>query len=267
MRENIIKRIRDMDNVDFYLYNRYVSAVYGYVDEKRKDYKKLSDSYYTDEIPDDGILHSSDIEEMSDNEVKELFNDLETGVPLIGEKQINNVYLSHEYSLSGDYCDGGTVGLSNKNVLVEDYHHYEVIGGYGSSFAIIPLTFLLNEENIENGISDSILDVYQGLNEYPCIDEDELNQIESDGIDEAWDNWVRYDFINEISKKFNDKIDDIEEKFDKDCYELFSILMDRSNNYWFNDGGTDMWINIEDVVKSVEYDELKEYFDIIEREE
>jgi len=269
-RKDIIDILKHMDNIIFYTYNRYVSGHW------EKDH--LTESYYTQKLQLDNIISYSDLDEMKDNELKNMWSDIENNdiTELKDDKQIDNVYICHEYTVSGDYGGNGSVGISNKNVLLEDHKHIEVIGGYGFSFCVIPLVYLLsyvdNPDNDEqedlNQEIENIIELYQGLNDYPVIDEEEMSDVESELEDEAFDNWVEYDFKRELQGKFDLYDLEVKEGKESEIRGFFELLGERSNEYWINENN-DMWISVERVIdgSNVTLEEVKEYFDIEEMED
>jgi len=275
-RKNIIDILKHMDNITFYTYNRFVSSEHSY--DKNGMVNLIHESYYTQKLPLGNSISYSDLEEMNDKELKELWSDLENNPieELKDDKQIDNVYICHEYTVSGDYGGNGSVGISNKNVLLEDHKHIEVIGGYGSSFCVIPLVFLLSyvdevetdEQEERNQEIENIIEIYSSLNDYPVIDEEEMSDVEEELKGEAFDNWVEYDFKRELQDKFNLYDLEVKEGKESEIRGFFELLAERSNEYWINENN-DMWISVEKVIdgSNVTLEEVKEYFNVEENTE
>jgi len=85
------------------------------------------------------------------------------------------------------------------------------------------------------------------------IDDDILSVIEIELADDAWENYVRDDYINELEKHF-----DIELSVDIDYYELFYKVAERISEYWEAEYNS-MCIDTERVAHATTLEELEEY--------
>lgn len=234
-KEEILKRIQNMDHITFWTYNRYVC---NYIDGK-------IESYYTQDIPEDNTVYWSDLEKIDNPDLSDT----------------DNLYLMHDFCQMGDY-GGSLVEKANTDILTDEYGFIKVYGGYGSISCMIQIDALLCMPEEE---SDRILDVLEGLNKYPLIDDEELSNQESEQIEEAWDNWTEYDFKREIEKKFNIELDDYEFKsIDVSFRSIFDEMAERANEYWINESGYDMWINVEKVTDKMSMDDFNQYFKMVE---
>ena len=114
---------------------------------------------------------------------------------------------------------------------------------------------------MEEEESDTILDVLEGLDNYPLIDDDELYQQEQEQIEEAWDNWVEYDFKRAIESKYDIDLDDYELIPEQTFRSIFDQTAENISEYWINESGYDMWINVDKVVESLDFNK---YFSKVE---
>lgn len=116
--------------------------------------------------------------------------------------------------------------------------------------------------DMEKEESDTIFDVLEGLNNYPLIDDDELYHQERDQIEEAWDNWVEYDFKRAIESKYDIDLDDYELIPEQTFRSIFDQTAENISEYWINESGYDMWINVE----KAESLDFNKYFRVIPNE-
>jgi len=220
----IIKRIQNMDHLSFWCYNHYDSSIRDYIQD----------------IPVDKSVYWSDLEKIDNPDLSDL----------------ENIYLMHDYTQMGDY-GGSLVEKANYEVLTDEYGFIKVFGGYGSISCMISIQSLID---MPEDKSDAILDVLEGLSDYPLIDDDELNQQEQEQIEESWNNWTEYDFKRAIGAKFDIDLDDYE--YD-DLRPLFDELSKKANEYWINESGYDMWINVEKVVNALTFEQFNQFFRVI----
>ena len=225
-KDKIIKRIENIDHISFWCYNHYDSSI--------RDYTQV--------IPADKSVYWSDLEKLDNPDLSDL----------------ENIYIMHDYTQMGDY-GGSLVEKSNYEVLTDGYGFIRVFGDYGSISCMISIQSLIDMEEE----SDTILDVLEGLNNYPLIDDDELYQQEQEQIEEAWDNWVEYDFKRAIELKYDIDLDDYELIPDQTFRSIFDAAAENISEYWINESGYDMWINVDKVVKSLDFNK---YFRVIPNE-
>lgn len=218
---SVIERIKNLDHIRFFEYARY-------------EYK----IGYTDDIPMDKIVHFSDI-----TEVRSL------------PDNISDLYLMHDYTSMSDY-GGSLVEKANADILIEEYGFITVIGGYSSFACMIQVQSILDMPEDER---DNLLDTLEGLSDYPLIDDQTLSDLESENTDEAWNDWAKEDFLKALCKKFRIDYVDIEEYEFMNIYDLFNDSMNKANEYWINESGYDMWIDVEKVVDVVSFEEFKQY--------
>lgn len=234
-KEEILKRIQNMNHLSFWTYNRYVC---NYIDGK-------IESYYTQDIPADRSVYWSNLEKI---ESPDLSN-------------TDNIYIMHDYCQMGDY-GGSLVEKANTDILTDEYGFIKVFGGYGSISCIIQIDALLCMPEEE---SDRILEVLEGLSDYPLIDDEELSNQESEQINEAWNDWTEYDFKRVIESKFDIELDDYEFISNEVTFRsIFDEMAERVNEYWVNESGYDMWINVDKVADGMTNEDFNQYFKKVE---
>ena len=98
--------------------------------------------------------------------------------------------------LSGsDYCDSGSVEVSNHRVFLERYgklpNVYDVYGGYGT-FAVA-----IRRDSVTPEMQADL----DALDDYPLLDEDDHSEVEMEAEQESWESYARADFAQELVKK------------------------------------------------------------------
>ncbi len=180
----------------------------------------------------------------------------------------------------GDYV-GSLVERSNMKVL-EDTFDFVTIQSwpYSTETAVIwfsDLEFICdNPEKFHE-----LLEMLDGLENYPLLDEGQWSEEESEATSEAWENCYCSDFRRELvkiaekqlSKYFDlhtfDKgynchyqnkkaeavqrlIYKIEDKLtDENLWEACRALEDKTNTYWENESGNSMYIDLDRLLKPV----------------
>jgi hypothetical protein len=148
--------------------------------------------------------------------------------------------------LSGSDYSGSLVERSNHKAFEEAFSRGEnkwwktVYGGHGTFAVVIDLKKVPKKRETE------LKDFFNALENYPLADEDLHSNMEIEAQDEAWKSWARGDFKKALEKHFGFTFDEVD---DEKVFELFQRASDRANEYWINEQGGDMWIDVEKVVK------------------
>ena len=145
--------------------------------------------------------------------------------------------------LSGsDYCSSGSVEVSNHRVFLERYKDspnvYDVYGGYGTFAVAIRL----------DSVTPEMMEDFASLDDYPVLDEDDHSEVEIDAENEAWESFVRSDFVRELHKHFPAFEDAIDNLSNDQTWALFSKLMDRTNTYWEHEAGNTAYMDLDRLV-------------------
>lgn len=236
MNEDFIKELKDLNNLSFYQYNKYVSQY--------DTNNQTHESHYVYALPDDiKSIWMDDIERIESDMVYDriMKNDLE------------GLIIVHDYSVFGDYGGHGSVGMSNQRILCNEYQHIDIYGGYGSHYAGCRIDHLF----IDDEYKDQIFGIYNSLNDYPCIDDEDMSNLEYDLSHEVFTDVYRSDLIDAIGKKFSVDMDDYDT--DDTLWGLIETLSERSNTYWENEY-TSMYIDIDECVESMTMDDFNQYF-------
>ena len=141
-----------------------------------------------------------------------------------------DVFLVSKFMQYGDYDNSCMVERSNYKLFLEDYKEekgvFTIYGGYGSSSIAISIRYLLDPDNEEK--AQSIIDVLNGLNDYPCIDDEDMSNMEYESFIEALDSFAIRDCNNLLSKQFLAEVYD----YDKDKLKEVLLESNRNLNYY-----------------------------------
>lgn len=241
--ESFVNELKDINNLSFYQYNKYVSATY---DQTNGMCKLISESHYVYDLPD-GIksIWMDDIERV-DNQV---------AYDRIMADDLEGLIIVHDYTVFGDYGGHGSIGMSNHRILVNEYDHIDVYGGYGSHMAGCRIDRLIKDKEYK----DQIFEVYNGLYDYPAIDDYDMSNLEYDLSIEVFEDVYKDELIEAIEDKFSIDIDDYEVLPDQSLWVLMETLSERSNTYWENEY-TSMYIDIDRCIESMNMDDFNQYF-------
>ena len=168
------------------------------------------------------------------------------------------LYFFLPYASGSDYS-GSTVEAANHKEFLESYGEeafvWESHGGFNTYAVVLGLTGLLE---CADDTFNAILDIIEGLENYPLIDDEALSKLESDNANEAWESWVAGDFRRALEKKFDSA--EFDWPADSDLRAFFEKKAEKANEYWFNEGyGPDMYIRVDKVVEKVEWDDVAQY--------
>ena len=230
MNEKFIDELKDINNLSFYQYNKYNAEI--------RDY-----AY---DIPDG--LKSIWMDDMERIEPSMVYD-------RIMADDLEGLILVHDYTTYGDYGGHGSVGMSNHRILVSEYDHIDLYGEYGSHYAGCRIDQLVTDEDYK----DQIFDIYENLDNYPCIDDEDLSNLEYDLSKEVFEDCYKSDLIDAISSKFEVDIDDYDQIPDTSLWVLLETLSDRSATYWKNEY-TSMYIDIDQCIESMTIEDFNQYF-------
>ncbi len=164
--------------------------------------------------------------------------------------EVKDGWFQVEYATGSDYS-GSSVHRSNYRVLCAmlDEHETGAVtwvrtpGGHGT-YGIAVRYFELSEPMRE---------AIDALEDYPCLDDSDLSELENDEQGEAWDNWARKDFIRKLAKGLGKDPYELGEALtDEQWFSVFHALCEASNTYWEDQGGEGPWIDLKRVAKAFE---------------
>jgi hypothetical protein len=148
-----------------------------------------------------------------------------------------------EYATGSDYS-GSLVEVSNYNGLCEllEEHHPDgsepvvwcrTHGGHGTFGLLVRYELL----------ADEVREAIDALEDYPLLDDEAHSQLECEAQGEAWENWARRDFERAVCKHYGE----CDWPEGVDSYALFHVASDWAGEYWVNEQGSEVYIDIERV--------------------
>ena len=169
-------------------------------------------------------------------------------------------YFEPNYMGGSDYS-GGSVEVANHKVFMEEFGDlpgvHEIHGDFDTYGVVIRL----------DCITPGMIEIFEGLDNYPVIDEEAMSEVEREAEDEAWDNWVRRDYERALVTALNDDgegaTDDahgiqggclcqdcLEEAIDglEDLRSVFEEVASRINVYWGNETGNSATVDVDRIV-------------------
>lgn len=184
---------------------------------------------------------------------------------------------SNDLLSSGDYLPGGALARSNKRIITA-----EIEDDPGADWCTLPCSWLSAEAGeaeigpevraviLHEGYGSEIMflvdtdPVWEGLEQYPALDDADMSELELEEQDEAWADWARADLLRgcewedlgfsedeghlpeDLEHWVDDCADWLESHFENRIEEMFYAACDTSNTYWTQDGDA-QWIDLDRV--------------------
>ena len=129
-------------------------------------------------------------------------------------------------------------------------------GGFDTYAVVLGLTGLLE---CADDTFNAILDIIEGLEDYPLINDEALSTLE-------WKLPMRHGIVGlrgisgaPLEKKFD--CAEFEWPADSDLRTFFEKRAEKANEYWFNEGyGPDMYIRVDKIVEGIDLDDLADVY-------
>ena len=142
-------------------------------------------------------------------------------------------HFNHDLLVYGDYCNTGVVGKANVQSILDDSELCERIGVIELNEAYSTTSLMFPIEALQDAELQNIL---KALDDYPCLDDDLMRELENEMQSEAWESYGRRDFERYLAKLGYDT-DDISSDT---LYELFDHFR-RISNYEIGHVEGDSW--------------------------
>lgn len=179
----------------------------------------------------------------------ELLHNSETG---------RNEWTEDEYYFQIDpvaYSDysGSAVDIANTRYMRNTAPYAEFMecraGGYGTDWTVVSQANInyMDEDTFEELINDIDYIVHK----YPILDESEWSEVEMELAEENYYSWAESDYIREIFMILHNTegYEDIAQLWDDNVFDgvgmLFYRAVGETGEYWENDGGSSMHINVD----------------------
>lgn len=160
-----------------------------------------------------------------------------------GEFISSNLWTGSDYS-------GSLVEKSNQKELVEQFGKlpgvHELSGGHNTYGLVFHVPTVMTWDESER---TTLIDMLQGLENYPLINEEAHSLLEFEAQQEAWDDWAGRDFVREITKEY--QLYDLT-VLDEDAFlRFFEEMRERANEYWEIETGGSAHIRLERIAKKM----------------
>lgn len=162
-------------------------------------------------------------------------------------------YFVSTFAKYGDYDNSCEVERGNVRVLEEAEFPagYTGNGAYGYVYYAIELVpDLMNREQW-----DELIEIFRGLEEYPCIDEEAMYKVMEEATEEAWGNWLCGEFAGALAegvcKSEGWECVEVEHKVDlgKALWDLFCELQGIVGIYPIMEAGGNLWVDCKRLVE------------------
>jgi len=208
-----IEDIYNIDNTDLYTFHDSIRVQKGDYDYyyREIDYPESDSISWSDLTP---VNYATKLTHLED--IKHTLEEVD-------------IFLIPKYMSYGDYDNSCMVERSNYKIFMEDYKEekgiFRIYGGYGSSGIAISIRYLLDPDNEEK--ADEIIDLLNGLNNYPCIDDEDMSNMEYESFLESLDVFAIRDCNDLLSSQYLIDVYD----FNEDKLKEILLEADRNLNY------------------------------------
>lgn len=158
------------------------------------------------------------------------------------KNQEGATHYTHECFVYGDYV-GSSVERANVKCLLDDTALVERLGieerheSHSTTVLMFPIDSLNDPE---------LNEIFEKVEDYPCLSDDELSQVEMDMQGEDWELFGRSDFRRHLRSLYPDFIDKVDDASAEDMDGLFSEIEQNSNyGIWSPESGTSGYFNFD----------------------
>jgi hypothetical protein len=177
-------------------------------------------------------------------------------------------YATHEY-LSGSDYNGGVLVASNRDAIralvdegsaLDHKLFVELHGGYGTEILAIRLGSAIDVWDDEDEVDTvgTVLDAMEGLDDYPCVDEDAYSAAEWEARCEAWESWARDEWERALCATVAEAFGPGLDKDDVEVVASADIVRDifeRTDPEWI-DEDSGVWVNVDRAAEGLDGIEL-----------
>jgi hypothetical protein len=139
-----------------------------------------------------------------------------------------------------DYS-GSTVERSNSRVLLEQLKtkqsggFWPLYGGYNTQGMLVSIALLESDEDLQDTIA--------GLFDYPCIDDEDMSELENEIENEDWDSWIKDDLKRALDAAGIEYPED-----DEELCKHFNQVVGNNDIYYIHEDAVSAWIELDEVV-------------------
>lgn len=172
----------------------------------------------------------------------------------------------------GDYDNSCAVERANVKVLFEDSHYAQTfervwcdkirLGIYGSDrvwseykpdaeTTMIVVEYNYSGVNVFIKNDEHADDILRRLQDYPCLDDEAVTEIEHELEMEAWSNWIESDIGRALSKLSEETGEKWQAMESSDCMDLYQKAKERGNEYGHVEAGGSWWIDLDKLTVAI----------------
>ena len=106
-------------------------------------------------------------------------------------------HFNHDLLVYGDCCNTGAVGRANVQSILDDTELCERVGvielneAYNTTSLMFPIEALQDKE---------LQNILKSLDDYPCLDDDLMHELENEMQGDAWVSYGQRDFSRYLAK-------------------------------------------------------------------
>lgn len=158
------------------------------------------------------------------------------------KNQEGATHYTHEYFVYGDYV-GSSVERANVEYLLDNTALVDRLGieerheSHSTTVLMFPIDSLNDPE---------LNEIFEKLDDYPCLSDDELSRVEIDMQGGDWESFGRRYFIRYLKNTYPGFTDRIDDASAEDMDGLFSEIEQNSNyGIWSPESGTSGYFDFE----------------------
>ncbi len=162
-------------------------------------------------------------------------------------------HFNHDLLVYGDYCNTGAVGKANVQSILDDTELCERVGvidlneAYNTTSLMFPIEALQDAE---------LLELLERLDDYPCLDDNLMSELENEMQGDAWASYGQREFSRYLAKLGYDT-DDISSDTLDELFDYFRSI----SNYDIGHVDGDSWCFDFESMGGVKKDVIMEYLD------
>lgn len=162
-------------------------------------------------------------------------------------------HFNHDLLVYGDYCNTGAVGKANVQSILDDTELCERVGvmelheAYNTTLLMFPIEALQDEE---------LQNILKSLDDYPCLDDGLMSELEVEMQGDAWVSYGQRDFERYLAK-LGYNTDDISSDTLDELFDHFRSI----SNYDIGYVDGDSWYFDFESMGGIKKEVITEYLD------
>lgn len=162
-------------------------------------------------------------------------------------------HFNHDLLAYGDYCNTGAIGKANVISILNDSDLCERVGAiemneaYNTTSLMFPIEALQDEE---------LQNILKALDNYPCLDDDLMSELEQEMQGDAWESYGQRDFDRYL-QSLGYNTDDISSDTLDELFDHFRSI----SNYEIGHVDGDSWYFDFESMGGIKKEVIMEYLD------